>query len=518
MPQSGMDQIVERHRPRHKARSAEHAIGAAATPQSTPEVEAPDGSPARRRLGDRVGTLAVRLVARRLKRPSTGQTRLVRAGFSSMGMALGKLTRVAVSVVTLPLMIHYLGKESYGLAIAIVSFVMLFLVDMGISEGVKVRLIECFARDDRAAARAYVSTGFVGTVLFAMVLGAAFYGAFPFVDWDGVFHLSADVAVSPGQLRLAVALTMALVVLLVPLKMLKEVYTAHQRGYVFSLFIAGGTLLSLPVLASVVSLDLGLIGVVLALQGSLALSYVALAAYFTADTLRWLRPRWRDVRVWALRNMWVDCLMLLLMSLGFMAVNGSDVFIVNHYLGGSEAAVYYVSIRLFVYVDTLLQLVVYPLWPALGDAVQKGQQAWVRKTSRRILVITVATSAVLLGGTVLSGRTITHLWTGGVVLPPWSLYACLAMYYLVRAPNTVYATLLRAHGKIRVQSLAQAAEAVLHLGLCLLLVRHLGLLGMVLGALSALVLTQAWILPLEYWCVCRRAEVPMASQRSSCHV
>jgi O-antigen/teichoic acid export membrane protein len=418
-------------------------------------------------------------------------------------MVFSKGLQVSVSVATVPLMITYLGQEAYGLVMAIMSFTILFCMDMGISEGVKLRLIECFARADRRAAQAYIATGFFGLVIFALVIGVALATLFPNVDWQSFFNLSASTPVSEKTLAATVGLSMLTVVALIPLKLLKEVLTASQRGYIFSLFTSAGILLSLLAIYLAVAFDLGVFGIVIALQGSMFLAYIAMWLHVFLSRFKWVLPQPRYVSSQAFRSMWKECLMMFLMSIGFLAINGTDVFIVNHYVGQSDAATYAVAIRLFMYVEVVLSFALYPLWPALGDAIQRKEREWVQSVSRHALVGTIGVGLALLFAVVLFGRPILAFWTRNIIEPPLALHLLFGLYFGIRIIASAHATLLRAHGRINRQSISQALEAILHVTLCILLVQRMGLIGMVLGAIISIALTQAWVLPMEYWQICR---------------
>ncbi len=429
---------------------------------------------------------------------SPGRARLARAGASAAGMAGAKVLQVAVSIITVPLMLTYLGKESYGLAMAIVGFSMLFCVGGGILEGVKLRLIECFARNDKSGAQAYASTGFFGILPVAAVSGFCLALAFPLVDWSRLFNLSEAAPVSPDMLRLIVAISLLAVMLLIPLSLLKEVYTAAQRGYVFSVFASIGTACSLAAIYAAVRFDLGMIGIVLGLQGSILLTHLGMWVFTFFGKLKWVLPRWRHVSREAFGTMWHDCVMTVLMASGFMIINGTDIVIVNHYLGQNDAATYSVSIRFFIYVEVLLSFVLYPLWPALGEAIQNGEREWVRRMSRRLLCVSIGSGAVLFFCVIMVGRPLIAFWTRDIIHPPLTLYVFLGVYYAIRVVTAVHVTLLRAHGRVRVQSIAQCCEAALHVTLCVLLVQKMGLTGVVFAGIISIAVTQAWLLPLEY--------------------
>ena len=72
-----------------------------------------------------------------------------------------------VSFASIPLMIKYLGNEQYGIwstILAIFSWIVLF--DIGIGNGVRNKLAESLAKENKEEAQKYVSTGYISCLLY----------------------------------------------------------------------------------------------------------------------------------------------------------------------------------------------------------------------------------------------------------------------------------------------------------------------------------------------------------------
>ena len=442
------------------------------------------------------------LLGRRKGDMSASQSRVLKAGLSGMGQALFKGSQILVTIVSVPLMMAYLGNETFGLAMALIGFSQCFLLtDAGLGEGVKLRLVESMAREDREAVRSYVSTGFFAIFLLVPVVSLGFCTAYPLVAWETVFHVAPDS--SSVGLRPALLASLIPLFFLLPLRILREIYTADQRGYVYFSILSVGTLASLGGIVAAIQFDLGLVGILLAMQGSVLLAHLACALYLFVWDMPWLAPRWSHVRRWAWKNMWSDSLMLFVLGVSLIAINGTDVFLVNHYLGGSDASVYSLSLRVFLYVEVVTSFLTYPAWPAIGNALQKGEHRWARNASRFLFVSTMLFAVAMCGLLMVFGKSLISVWSRGLVIADPALLLVLACYVMTRIWCAVFGILLRAFGRVRCQTAATLAEAVLHVGLGIVLLQHFGLLGMAVGSLFSILVTRAWALPLEYWHVAR---------------
>ena len=424
-----------------------------------------------------------------------GDRRLRRAGLAGLGMAGNKGLQVFVTLVSVPLLLDHLGTGGFGLLMAISGFTLWFQADLGLAEGVKLRLIECFARDDRAGARTYVSTGFAALLALTAGLGVLLALCWTRIDWAHWFRTDAAQADAVGA---AVLAGLALTLVVIPLKLLREVTTAEQRGYVYSAWVAAGTALSLVGIWIATRSGAGLVGVLLGLQGAGVLALLSGTTYLFLRDRPWLRPRLADVRREAWSRLWPDSSHLLLLGVSLMAINGSDAFLVNAVLGNGAAAEYILAIRIPFYAQVIVSCATYPAWPAIGDAVARGDRAWAQRAARRVVRASTAVAGTLLLVYALFGTQLIAFWSGGRIRPSWGLVLLLALYVMARVVAATYHFLLRAHGRVRGQAWITAAEAVLHVGLGIVGARLWGLEGMALGALVSVVATRLWAAPLEY--------------------
>ena len=77
---------------------------------------------------------------------------------------------VLVGLLLVPLTLHFVSSETYGIWLALSSIVAWFsFFDIGINNGLKNRLTEALAHQDMVLAKKYVSTTYALMVLIFMV-------------------------------------------------------------------------------------------------------------------------------------------------------------------------------------------------------------------------------------------------------------------------------------------------------------------------------------------------------------
>ena len=194
------------------------------------------------------------------------QERYRRAVLTALAAAFARSVSFLTVLVTVPLTLHYLGSERYGLWMTI-SSLMVFLgfADLGLGNGLMNAVSSAFGRDDRGAARTSVSSGFfmlLGVAVVLLGLFAALYGVIP---WESVFKVSSPLAVK--EAGPAVAIFVGCFALSLPAGVVQRVQMGHQEGFASQLWQALGSIIGLAAVIAAVYAELGLPFLVLAMSG-----------------------------------------------------------------------------------------------------------------------------------------------------------------------------------------------------------------------------------------------------------
>jgi hypothetical protein len=160
-----------------------------------------------------------------------GRERYRRAGMTASTSFVSKALTILISFVSVPLTVHYLGSERYGVWLTLSSLLTwMALTDFGLAGDALVNVLaEADGSDDRKAACEYAASAFWALTAIALILGAVFLVTFNWIPWRTVFHVSANVPTQ--ELNQACALTLALFLLGLPLSVQNSIYNAYQDGF-----------------------------------------------------------------------------------------------------------------------------------------------------------------------------------------------------------------------------------------------------------------------------------------------
>ncbi len=196
--------------------------------------------------------------------------REARFKWSLLTSFLTKPLAVALPAITVPLFLHYLGPEKYGLYETVVALAAwLGLTNLGLGLGLMNRLTDCFVAEDRGRAQRYTSTLFLATAALLVLFAVLLLATVPFIHWRALFRTEAQL--SHWSLAGLVGLTASISLLTVFTGNLSPIYSAYQELTRYNLWDGAGKLLSLAACFLVVKTPLGLGGVVIAATGVPAL-------------------------------------------------------------------------------------------------------------------------------------------------------------------------------------------------------------------------------------------------------
>ena len=408
---------------------------------------------------------------------------------------LSKGVVLAVSAISIPITIRYLGPENFGVWVTIsTALSMLLVLDLGVANSLTNFLSEAYARDDRDHASTYTTTALGIVVALALLIGSIAWSIWPLLHWERLFHLSS-AAEAPAVGR-AVAAALAIFLIGLPASLAPKILGGYQEMRTANVFIAIGSLLNLFSIILLVHLHAGLVALVTASSAALVGANLLALLWIFIFHKPWLAPRLKHVQRLAARRMMQSGSEFFILQIAGLIVFNSDNLVVTHYLGPKEVAAYSVAWRLAGYAAIAQTLITPALWPAFSEAFARGDLPWIRHTFRRTMALTmgVAVAASLLFA--LAGRWMIRVWASRAAVPTEHLLLLMCVWVLISTFMNNTATVLVAKGETRLQAWCSLAAAALNLMLSVYWVQRIGAPGVILGTIVSylilLVGPQTW--------------------------
>ncbi len=403
-----------------------------------------------------------------------------RVGLSAIASAFAKGVTMVTALVSVPLTLGYLGAERYGLWIAISSTIaMLSFADLGMGNGLLNMITEAHGKDDRPLAKQYVSSAFFMLTGIALLLGVLFAILLPHISWKWLFNISTTAGVSAAGPSVAAFLGIFLVN--IPLGIVQRIQKGYQEEYISSLWQAAGNIIALLCVLIAIWLKAELPWLVLAMAGAPAFATVINGLILFLFKRPWLLPSFRSVSLYACQRVFRTGLLFFALQVAIAVGYQSDNLLISHFMGASSVPEYSIPMKLFAQVPLLLSFVIGPLWQAYGEAINRKDFEWVRKTFIRsiklALAANVSTSIILLFCT----NFIIHLWVGPKITASFLFLIGMALWTSINSLSGPFAMLMNGANVIGIQVVCALSMAAANIGISIFLVQKIGYPGPVFG-------------------------------------
>jgi O-antigen/teichoic acid export membrane protein len=399
-----------------------------------------------------------------------------------------------MGLVTVPLVLGYLGKERFGLwstITTVVAWVALF--DFGIANGLVNCIARAHGRDDRDEAARYVSTALALLLGTAAVLAAALALGARMVPWSSL--LAVRGAVDDGTVRWSVVAALGMFLLGLPLSVVPQIYAGYQRSYVANGFAMLGMLAGFAALLLALRAEAGMPALVVAFGVGAVLASALGLGHALGVGMPWLRA-WPAVSGDALREIMRRSAPVFLYQVGALAVNETQAIVLAHRCDLGVVAEYAILMRVYLLVLGLIQMGTASFVPSFREAQERGDHAWVRASFGHFVRVRTALAGAAGVVLVVAGNPLLGLWLpgSGIAFTP-GVWATLAVVMTAVAWTTAHSDLLSILDRLWVLVALALANGAVTIALTYWLAPAHRVLGAVLSMGAVAVVAYSWIVP-----------------------
>jgi O-antigen/teichoic acid export membrane protein len=418
-----------------------------------------------------------------------------RIALSVLTSALSRLVSVSAGFITIPLTLHYLGPERFGLWMTINSIIaMLSFADFGIGNGLLNSISEANGKNDNNAICKYISSAYVVLGSITLFILLAFNLIYPFVSWADLINVKSTLAIE--EVGLTVAVLVSVFSINITAGIIQRVQMGLQMSFASNLWQISAGLLALLVIIIFIHLNLGLPWLVFGIAGVPLLLSTANSFHFFLFVRRDLSPKIKYVNIVAIKKIAHTGLLFLILQITASLVFSSDSIIISKILGAEAVTQYSVPEKIFSIIPIFLSMVLTPLWPAYGEAIGRGDGAWVRRVFIKSLWLSFVFSSISAVFILIGANFILSIWVGKDVNPPFMLLLGLGVWKVCEACGNAFAMLLNGANVIKIQVVLALIHIVLSISIKINFVKFFGIYGSVWGTIVAYVF--AVLLPLFF--------------------
>ncbi len=372
-----------------------------------------------------------------------------------------KVWSCVVQLWIVPMTLGCLTQYEYGIWLTLNAILMgIDAIDVGLGNGLRNKLAEALATNNRLQARRYVSTTFVMLITVIVPVILLVIALIAVVDCHRL--LNVDPTLVPN-LRLVLTLAFALMGSAFIFKFIGNMYMGLQLPVANNLLVVAGQTLALAIIWLLMRSNCGTLAtVVAAYTGAPLLVYLLAWPITFCGRYRYLAPSLHMVTPSAFSELFSMGVKFFLIQVAGMMLLWASNLIIQTQISPEAVTPYQLTYRYFSLLFVVFSIIVQPLWSATTDAYARGDWHWIHHTLRRmhLLLLLCAAGAVLM---IPLQPLFFHFWVDDQVAVPLSLSMLCALYIWLQAFSNAYSYILMGIGKIRLITLVNI------LGLCLFL-------------------------------------------------
>ncbi|MBR6962389.1 MAG: MATE family efflux transporter [Prevotella sp.] len=360
-----------------------------------------------------------------------------------------KVVGLSTSMLIVPITLHYLESEQYGIWMTISSVLYWFsFFDVGLGNGMRNYLTQAISLNDYQKARSYLATTFFFLTCISILIAVVATVIMVFLDFNKVFN---TYSLEGTELRDIMFIAIAFTLITFVVKNVGLIFVAQQKYAINDLLSMSGNVIALIIIYMLTRTTKGNL-----LYVTAAFTVVTPVIYLLATIPIFskqpkLRPSAKDIDFHLGKD-------IVNKGLGFffiqitscLVVFGSSNLIITHYYGPESVTTYNIAYKYFHLISIAYIIVISPIWNAYTDAQVKGDWKWIEKTFNKSLLIWGIT---LLGGIVMLAmcNIFYRMWVGKDVIIPFTVSICVFFFINMFNLNNCVTYLLNGLNKIRVQ-------------------------------------------------------------------
>lgn len=410
------------------------------------------------------------------------------------GAVVYKAVAMVASFLAIPLMIHYLGQEQFGVwstLLTVMSWIVFF--DLGIGNGLRNKVAEALSKNDIAEAARYIASAYSLIGLLALVLWTLVAAVSFFIPWQIVFNTEL---IPESTLRLTVQIASFFIVLNFWVGLIGAILGAVQKTSLiaFGQLISNGLALMLVFVLTKITIA-SISNLAFAYGFSMVIANFLLSAWFYQRHPE-LRPKpcLDKQQVNPLLSVGVQFLIL---QVAILIIFAADKMLITQIFGPRYVTQYEVVFKLFSVITFAHTLITAPLWSAYTDAYHRNDADWMRRMLRKqIIIFGLVVLAVIF--MVVLAKPIIKLWVGDTFEVSFSLVISIGVFVLISAWNNIYSTFVNGIGRIKIHLYTAVVAMSINIPLAILFTKYFefGLSGVVLATCTSLLIA-AVILPIQ---------------------
>jgi O-antigen/teichoic acid export membrane protein len=388
------------------------------------------------------------LIKSYLEKLTIDQNRTAKAGRQILYSFILQAISIIIGLMYVPLLLNYFTQEKYGIWLTLTSILGWFsFFDIGLGNGLRNKLTEALAFDNKLLGRKYVSTTYALLIcIFSLVL-IIFYISNNFINWNLVLNTKS---VKDHELYVLTSIVFTFFIIRFIVQLIGVIYFADQKPSVNNAINTAGNMLSFlfVFILSKASTNGNLIfsGSVISIMP--VLLFILISIYSFNKRYIFLKPSLRTIDFKLSRGLINMGSRFFFMQVTAIIIFSTSSFFIAQFFGPEEVVVYNIVFKYFQLPVMVFSIILTPIWSAVTDAYVKSDYSWLRITLKRLNILSFIFAFGIVFMIFISSF-IYKVWIGEKIIIPLNLTISMAIYSMLNILVAPYSSFINGTGKLK---------------------------------------------------------------------
>lgn len=384
---------------------------------------------------------------------------------------------ILIQLLLVPLTLHYLNADVYGIWLTLSSIVLwLGFFDIGFTQGLKNKLAETVAVGNLARGKKLVSTTYVCLICIFVPLCIILEFLVPVVHWSK--FLNVPEIYNPQITQVMHVLIVCVCIQMVA-NTISAVVSAFQKVAIANSFPVIGNFFSI-IIVYVLTKTTEPSMLYLALTVSFAPVIVMIVAslYLYNTKLKSIRPSVKYFDKSLIKDIFNLGVKFFIINIQVIVMYQSTNILISNISSPTDVTAYNIAYKYISMALMILNIVLSPFWPAFTEAFTNKDYKWLNGTYKKITVLYRYLFVIVVLMIILS-PIVYRIWVGSSSLVPYNMTISIGIYIVINSWLAVQINLINGIGAVKLQSIVTSIGMCLHIPLSLFLGKYIGAIGVV---------------------------------------
>lgn len=398
---------------------------------------------------------------------------------------------MAISFLYVPILIHQLDTVNYGIWLTLTSIVSwCSFLDIGLGHGLRNLLAEAIAKNEKNIMKNLVGTSYAILTGIILILIPIILISFPLFDWAKI--LNAPSSMSKELLYLAIIVIICFFIQFV-LNLINSILFAIQKPAQssFITFISQLVAFIIVYILSLQNKSYSLVtygSIISLIPIFITLIYTI---YLFKTKLNFLSFSYKNINFSLAPQLFNLGIKFFFIQLTAIILFQTNNLILTHVTGPEKVTDFNISYKYIGIISMIFTIIVTPIWSATTEAFHKQDYQWIKntiKTLRKIFLLISLVGIILA----LSSKFVYNIWLGNAVQVDYGVQFLILVYFIANMWCGIHCNILNGIGKVKLQFIITATEALIHLPLAILLGKIFGIYGVLTSMFLMTFINTIW--------------------------